>query len=333
VLRFDRGAGGVPTAREEAVFGVQGGLRGVQLPPVRAERGRAVGAAQLGRGGGDLGWGEQHGPGLHRGDDGGHGLVALGRGGETVGLQRAGGFGVDVPRRPRRPTSGEGGEDHGGGVDDQLRTRDRSGGERVRVGGEGTLQPLLRVRVEHGGRPLPPFLRELLQRVDLLRFPGGEGGLLPQPDDRRGVGASAVVGLVLLDEPVGLDVDRRRPPGEQLEELLGDGGEFEGRVALRAAFPVLPREAEAGGEVIGEQGVVAFRHRDRGAVQGAGVQGAPPPVRALRPVGDHHVGVQVRVVLAGVPVVERGSDHAVDVDLGGAVGADPGAGDVPLEQG
>ena len=45
----------------------------------------------------------------------------------------------------------------------------------------------------------------------------------------------------------------------------------------------------------------------------------------------HDMGVQVGVVLAGVPVVERGGDHAADVDLGAAVGADPGLRDVPLD--
>ncbi len=82
--------------------------------------------------------------------------------------------------------------------------------------------------------------------------------------------------------------------------------------------------------MVGEQPVVALRHRDRGPVHRAGVQGAPPPVGALHPVGDHDMGVQVRVVVAGVPVVERRGDHPPGLHLRHAVRADPGPGHVPL---
>jgi len=105
-----------------------------------------------------------------------------------------------------------------------------------------------------------------------------------------------------------------------------------GGVAVRPAVPVPPLQPEGGGEVVGQDGVVPLRHRHGGLVDRPGVQGPPLPVRALRPVGDHDVRVQVGVVLAGVPVVERRRDHAGDVDLRDPVGADPGLGDIPLDQ-
>ena len=48
------------------------------------------------------------------------------------------------------------------------------------------------------------------------------------------------------------------------------------------------------------------------------------PVRALDPVRDGDVGVQLRVALAGIPVVERGRDHPAGADPADAVGAGPG---------
>ena len=73
--------------------------------------------------------------------------------------------------------------------------------------------------------------------------------------------------------------------------------------------------------------VVGLAQGDLGGHErAAGVQGAPASVGALDPVGDHEVGVQVRVSLAGVPVVEsRGHDAArlcLDDSPGALAGAD-----------
>ena len=136
-----------------------------------------------------------------------------------------------------------------------------------------------------------------------------------------------------LDEAVGLGVDRVGTPGELLNERLRHDAELVGRVAAWAALPVLPPQPETLRDAVGQCVVVPLGHRDGRPVHRPGVEGAPPPVRPLHPVGDDDVGVQVGVVLAGVPVVEGRRDDTSGLDLGDPVGAHAGAGDVPLDDG
>ena len=88
----------------------------------------------------------------------------------------------------------------------------------------------------------------------------------------------------------------------------------------------------AAGDLGGQQQVVGLGVGDGGLVQGGRVQGAPPPVRALDAVGDGDVGVQLRVALAGVPVVERGRDQAGGADPADAVMAEAGEHRLALDQ-
>jgi len=99
----ERGAVELAAGGQEAVLGVEQALGGVPLCAVVPQRRRPVAAAERRRDGGGFRWGEQHGPAGHLGHDGRHRGVALGRGSEPVVSEGSGDFGVDVPRRPRRP--------------------------------------------------------------------------------------------------------------------------------------------------------------------------------------------------------------------------------------
>ena len=169
---------------------------------------------------------------------------------------------------------------------------------------------------------LTPGARELLQGVVLLVAACAGPGLgvgLPVP---RTVGFFAG----------GLDLGV--PGGEGFQEAVVDAVDL----------PVLPPGARDGADVplhpqargqgVHEVVVVGLAQGDLGGHERAtGVQGAPAPVGALDPVGDHEVGVQVRVSLAGVPVVERRRDDAARLCLDDSPGALAGADGVGLHHG
>ena len=74
---------------------------------------------------------------------------------------------------------------------------------------------------------------------------------------------------------------------------------------------------------------------DLGLEHHPAVEGEPLAAIArqgLHLVGDHDVGVQVRIAGAGVAVVERHGDEPGDGDLSDAALADASEGDLPLEQ-
>jgi hypothetical protein len=56
-------------------------------------------------------------------------------------------------------------------------------------------------------------------------------------------------------------------------------------------------------------------------------------VRALHLVGDHHVGVQIRVTGAAVPMVKGRGDHALSSDLGTTLRPGPGKQHPLLQEG
>ena len=71
----------------------------------------------------------------------------------------------------------------------------------------------------------------------------------------------------------------------------------------------LPLHAEAAGQLGSEAGVVERREGALVALQSSGVEGEPPPARALDLRGDHDVGVELRVAgSAGVLAEHRRRD-------------------------
>ena len=74
--------------------------------------------------------------------------------------------------------------------------------------------------------------------------------------------------------------------------------------------------------MVREYVVEHLRHCHRSQEQSPPIKSAPSPVGALDPVGDDHMGVQVRVTVAGVPMVEPRCEHPAGTDLHGPLGAD-----------
>ncbi len=73
-----------------------------------------------------------------------------------------------------------------------------------------------------------------------------------------------------------------------------------------------------------QAGVVDLRHGDHRLVDRGAIEGAPFAVERADPVGDHHVGVQVRIPGTAVAMGETGGDDALDIDLAHTVAAEPG---------
>ena len=165
----------------------------------------------------------------------------------------------------------------------------------------------------------------------------GEVGSLAQLHDRGRAGTAAVGGDVLLNEPVGLGVDVAGAAGEVFDQRLRHAGDLPGGVSVASARASFPVDAEGAGEVVAEDRLVEFGGGDRPGVQRGAVDGAPLAVTGgLDPIADHHVCVQVRVVRAGVVMVERGGDDAGDVELRdtsiGSPGAAAGRNDLALQE-
>ena len=91
-----------------------------------------------------------------------------------------------------------------------------------------------------------------------------------------------------------------------------------------------PGEAEPVGEQVLQDALVQLGQRDDVVEQGRGVERAPRAVRGLDAVGDHDVGVQMRVAGAGVPVIERGRDTPRTSSCTTPAGAGAGEEDVLL---
>ena len=166
---------------------------------------------------------------------------------------------------------------------------------------------------------LTPGARELLQGVVLLVAACAGPGLgvgLPVP---RTVGFFAG----------GLDLGV--PGGEGFQEAVVDAVDLPVLPPGARDGAHLPLHPQARGQRVHEVVVVGLAQGDLGGHERAtGVQGAPAPVGALDPVGDHEVGVQVRVALAGVPVVERRRDDAARLCLDDSPGALAGTDGVGL---
>ena len=183
---------------------------------------------------------------------------------------------------------------------------------------------------DHLAGAVAPLVAELPQRVGRLVGSGGQGGLLPQPLQLDGGGVAAVAGGVAGDQLIGGAGDLRGALREVLHQLGRDAGDVparDGGVPPRMSGPAVP---ESLSEQVLQHAFVQLGQRDGVAVQGAGVEGAPPAVQGLDAVGEHDVGVQVRVTGAGIPVIERRRHHPADRFLEGAVVAGAGEHDLLL---
>jgi hypothetical protein len=129
----------------------------------------------------------------------------------------------------------------------------------------------------------------------------------------------AVRGAVVAQEVLVASFDGGPAAGEVADHRGGDAVDLADRLAAGGgARPGGEPDAERGGQVGFEGGVIGLGSGDGHPVQGASVEGAPLAVGSLDFRGDGDVGVQVRVAGAGVPVLEGGADQAVGLDLGDA---------------
>ena len=150
------------------------------------------------------------------------------------------------------------------------------------------------------------------------------------PGLRVGVPVTRTVGACLFAGGLDLGV----PDGECLQEAVVDAVDFPVLPPGARDGAHVPLHSQARGQGIHEVVVVGLAQGDLGGHErAAGVQGAPAPVGALDPVGDHEVGVQVGVSLAGVPVVERCGHDAARFCLDDSPGALAGADGVGLHHG
>ena len=147
---------------------------------------------------------------------------------------------------------------------------------------------------------------------------------------RVGLPVPRTVGAGLLAGGLDLGV----PGGECLQEAVVDAVDLPVLPPGARDGAHVPLHSQARGQGVHEVVVVGLAQGYLGGHERAtGVQGAPGPVGALDPVGDHEVGVQVRVSLAGVPVVESRGHDAARLCLDDASGALAGADGVGLHHG
>jgi hypothetical protein len=95
-------------------------------------------------------------------------------------------------------------------------------------------------------------------------------------------------------------------------------------LALVGAGPFGEPHLQVVAEALFERGVVGLRGGNVGLEQHTAVDGQSAPVEGLDLVGHRHVGVQIRVAGAAVPVGERSGDKASDIDLADALRPGPG---------
>ena len=235
--------------------------------------------------------------------------VAFGGGRHRTVFGDPGDLGFEVPPVPRRPPG--------------LDPRDSQPGQLTgRVGPDVTREERAPVLPRQGGREqvagltpgelagaLGPGGEQVRPRVGPLDRAGGQGRPLAQPDRLDPGRAAAVGGVEVRDQGAQRRRDVAGPGREHREELVVDAVDLERRRAPRAAVAPPERHRQPPRQLIGEQRVVGLRHGHRGGEQDLAVQGPPRPVGALDPVGEHDVGVQVRVPVPGVGVVERRRDH------------------------
>ncbi len=183
----------------------------------------------------------------------------------------------------------------------------------------------MRLAAGQGAGPVGPVLEQLPHGPQHLLRAGGAGQVLAGLGHLQRGWDPAMGG----DEP-GLPrllggVDLGGAAGELAQQLVGQPDQCQGRVVPLAALAQLPAHGQATGQLVGQQPVVQLADRDRRRQHRAPVQTAPGPVGALDLVGDHQVGVQVRVVQPGVDMLEPDRDQPARPDLPAPGGAEAGA--------
>ncbi len=162
---------------------------------------------------------------------------------------------------------------------------------------------------------LTPHLVQLRQRLRaFFRRSGGQRGLLRQGNALLGGRRVAVVSYERSFDLGHRLLDRRRAGGERGDLTAGDPSQLEDLFPTRLNGGEL--QAQTVVDVVHDPRVVQLRCGDAVLVDHPPVQGGPPPVNTLHPVGDHQVIVQVRVTVTRVIVSElRGHKALVGVDL------------------
>ena len=242
------------------------------------------------------------------------------------------GLGPHVPFRERRPPVHQPLADHGGDPGDHVIADLRRSHRPPGIAGQHVGGDLPGCATGYLAGGVGPPGQQLTQRVRGLRGSGRQRGLLSQLHDLRAGRCPAVVGVEPGAQRGQLAGDRRRPGGERGQQVLTHPGDLMGSSPLHPPGPEPPPHRKPGREVISEHVVEHLRHRHRGQEQGPPIQGAPPPVGALDPVGDDHMGMQVRVPVSGVPMVEPGREHPARADLHRPLGAHPGEQGTVLDQ-
>jgi hypothetical protein len=292
--RIHPGSGEGAAGVQQPGLGVEDGTRGVEVAELGLESAAAVGAAEHRRRHRCWGDGQQHRTCLHRRHQPAQQPVAVAAGGQPVAHGGPGGFGADVPLRPGGPAVMQPGQD----LPDQLGlsfpgevvgTMDRlvvaadDAGDQARQVGGG----------QHRGGTLAPKRHQHGQRVERLVPAGRPGGALPQPQLHRITGFVAGVLAVAADQVVGGILDLRPALGEVVDQPGGNAGDLPpGVLGLAPRVAHLPRHAQLSGQMIGQQGVVGLRQgHHRREDQPTRVEGPPPAILGLDPVGHHHMGV------------------------------------------
>ena len=166
----------------------------------------------------------------------------------------------------------------------------------------------------------------------MFGLPGGEVGLLGELDHLPRRGCAAVPAGELAGEPIGFGFDLDPPRRPRLQQVGGDADDLPDRPPVGRSLHRQEPGAEPCGEFGFEVGVVVLTDRDHRPIQRGPVQGEPGPVGAvLDLVRDRHVGVQVRVAVAGIAMGERGRDDPGHLGLPDPLGAAAGVRHLGLE--
>ena len=150
---------------------------------------------------------------------------------------------------------------------------------------------------------------------------GLKRGPAPQLEHLRRCWLAAVGGDELAQERCLAFLDGRGALGELGHQGFGDAGHFKAESFGMAPASPVPAPAQLLGQEITEHTLVHLGEGDHGLVEAPGIERAPDAVGdRLRPVGHHHMVVELGVPGPRIPVGEGGGHHAFDVFLDHAVG-------------
>jgi hypothetical protein len=325
---------------EETSLGVEDRGRGVAAASMDRVDGCAVRTAEERRltkvGHGIHGYGQLL---RHHVDDGADGGVQ-GRQGDAGVPGLAEGLGPDVPHLPGRPGRLEDVDHAPGefvpGFVPAPKAYVPGTAEQGRDHGRDGLGAEPRPGRQDGIRLGPPLVALLAQAAGFVLVGAGlEVGLLGQGEGLDPRRCPSVVGLERRSELALTARDVTAARGPRLQEPGVDADDLPHGTSSLGGGTFGEPHAEPLGELGFEPGVVVLGGHDLGLEHHPAVEGEPLAALArqgLHLVGDHDVGVQVRIAGAGVAVVERRGDEPGDGDLSDAALADASEGDLPLEQ-